>query len=643
MLDSTAQAEHCFGSPTLCHQTALDTSQISSAPSMSLLCTETAVKNPLGNITGWRLDVVVQANPATESYSVSGSGSASGMGSGQSFSGSASLSKFVSGPFLPSFSVTARFDAVSGSDTCTQVGSGTANNEIPPTTTTTPSQATSPTLESSENVPKTDSKCEKTSVFLSTANTKVGGVVKIFAPNGWAGGQFVMSDTNLGTVQKQQGNFAEILAKSKGSLSISGENWTSSDGTKNCGMSPAVLQIIGDSVGIIDGPPAIELCSDKPAGSITVIANANVYTEIKVYGGAGVEDGTTILSIPADKINSHITGDIIANATKLVLVAPYENNLELDNLTIDVLRTNCGIMEPVSLESSHVYNTATLKPEIKAVNGQVACGQIMITWKLADTSIPVDGFRIINTDTGLSKTLNNPQARFWTFNPKELAGDQNPHALYAYAVEAFTPTQVSRKTTGQIAAVWPCLANLDLSNLDIVRVRTISTFDPLHVKNYKSDTAITQAVPINEGDTVTLRTHVLNAGNQDFSRRLDLQFKLTGIVPVDEANALDWKEIVLCGEAQILCNDASIDSISYNQETNTLTLTIVPQNNSSLTPGNVWSFEITGRTKAPKNSSADIFKMQATAFLNNFTSQALKTPAIPVTRSLGTPIYKETK
>lgn len=120
----TAKATHCFGSLTMCHGGTTPPPPPSSTSTTSsfidITCNEVAIRNALGNITGWRIDISVNASPSTELYDVNGSGSAGTVN--YTTSGFSSRSQTVNGPTLPAYNLTARFQNIPGADSCSSPG-----------------------------------------------------------------------------------------------------------------------------------------------------------------------------------------------------------------------------------------------------------------------------------------------------------------------------------------------------------------------------------------------------------------------------------------------------------------------------------------------------------------------------------------
>lgn len=491
------------------------------------------------------------------------------------------------------------------------------------------------------NPPPNPTSCGSNHVILSSANVAVGQSITIYAPTGWKGGQFVANKPNIVTINQKSTNSAEVTALAQGEVNISGTGWTGVNGAQNCSLSKSTVNIISEAVGIIDGPEMIQVCSGTAAGSATLQANSNVFAKIQAYGAVGLPDGSIVRTIPAGAIEAIVTGDIITGATMFQLVDVATGKV-LDSVTIQVSRIDCDNPVNITLDEANVYNSNTIPSQLEAIFGAVPCGEIMAIWKLADTSDPVDGFRVMNLDTGMYKSINDPLVTHLTFNPSDLAGAFSSTSTFNYAVVAIKGNSSTTKPAGKVAPISPCEPNLDQSNQDITNVRSVDISKPEHIRNLKSDAEVGPVTPVKEGDQAEFKIHIINSGNQSRTEPINIRVELTGLGPKDPKRPLEWQQKILCGDRQVVCNTAFISSINYSNRTNTINLTISPEEGRDLPPDNIWSLSITGKTTPPAGNTGEIFKMQSTAYLDGLTSNALKTPVIPVIRSSGIPDYIET-
>jgi hypothetical protein len=310
-------------------------------------------------------------------------------------------------------------------------------------------------------------------VFLSSSEVVVGDNVTAFAPDGWTGGQFIVENPVVAKVTDASGSSAKIIGLKKGITTVSGKGWNLPNGATGCNLSGAILSVRGDAVGLLDAPSSISVCKGNTVGSLVLRANANVFSEVRIFGGAGVSDNSVVVSVPANTLATHNTGDIIKNGTILKLIAPFDGDLELGSVTVSLQEKDCSNTDDsnIKLESAAVYNTKTVPGNISQSYGEVPCGELLAVWKLAANSAAVEGFRIINTDSGMTLVVSDPKAVHLGFLPNQLSGAGSPQSLYSYAIEAFAGGKTSRLPAGQVAVVWPCGPDLNQSNQDIVSVR----------------------------------------------------------------------------------------------------------------------------------------------------------------------------
>ncbi len=297
------------------------------------------------------------------------------------------------------------------------------------------------------------------------------------------------------------------------------------------------------------------------------------------------------------------------------------------NIAICPAGQSCGGGGGGGPVSSAVYNTSTASNSGLAV----ACGQLLSTWTIPNSV--VDGFRMY-----YYSDENNAWERLWDIpysSAQKIGNGVNERFFYRFSPPAGELTKLFRyrlytyvggsefppnsDTLGSpIATTWPCEADFDGSNKDIVKIRNISLDYDIRKDQ---DSNVSPAVPIIVMDKIGFSINVLNSGEVDYS----------GDIVVDD-DMLNLQRPTGGWEAKVDCdNECTLKSTEYNPVARRLTFVLSPRGGQTLAGGGVEIWKITFSAIAKPETGVDnTFRIQNTAYINGLTTPLLKTPKILV-------------
>lgn len=668
------------------------------AASISISCSNSAVRDALNHVVGWDIHVSVSASPNTERYNVDGGGSASSLHQ-SNVTGNKSFTIRVNGPNLSAYGVTARFVVVSGGDSCNNSGANGGGNPppsiVPPPPT---SQCPDP-----NTVP----------VAVTPATIAVGDIATALAPNGWNGGRFMSSDTGVADIQNQTGGqTASISGISTGSAIISGSGWTASNGATGCNLGPNIVTVT-DQVytGTISADPT-NICAPQTSGSTIIHAQTNTFANVAVYNAVGLADGSIVFSIPANTPTNTPTGNWVKDGTIFKLIAPFNNNQSIaqTGVTITSNCTNpppptgavtCTPQQPTALINRNITFTAT--------TSNLSTQNQLFTWQATGGSPSAGQGQTFTTAyaTAGTKTVTVSVAGAsgtCTVSVSEPQPPLPPPWAAIYNTQT-VPAEYGSVTCGKLLAVWRNVSlpgtiegfrvynsitgkYVELKNPNIDRYE----FNPLDLGAQTLDSSQTYAVASFRGSLESSHTNagiaspITNCGSDLSPSNKDIIKVGTTVLnynPINQAADANFPNgttvhdgdtisfalnIVNGGyedysgpvtivdtmfnlflpndvvNARVLCNDeCTLTRANYDSRNRQITFVVTPVAGNTIGHNEAWTVVFSAKTVPPLNDTGSIYRFQNRASVNNFTASWLQTPYIPVIKDSGVPNIYETR